>query len=120
MIFATGSCNGVVTLCCSVISQRFVHVRHEQLLLQEFDLRLEFCFDDVELEACLQQPEQILDVVHPTGDRFQQKDIFWTHELDHEISRVEIAFASLVFRALAPRLASREMLRQGFEPWSLP
>ncbi len=75
------------------IGQRFVHVRHEQLLAQEFDLHLEFCFGDVELEAGLQQREQILDVVHPTGNRFEQEDIFWTHDLDYEIPRVEIAFA---------------------------
>ncbi len=50
-------------------------------------------FDDIELEARLHQREHILDIVHPTGNRFEQEDVFWTHELDHEISRVEIAFA---------------------------
>jgi len=40
-----------------------------------FDLRLEFRFDDSELEAGLQQREYILDVVLPTGDRFEQEDV---------------------------------------------
>jgi hypothetical protein len=75
--------------------QRFVDVRHEQLLIQGFNLRLEFGFDDVELEAGLQQREHVLDIVHPTGNRFEGEDIFWPHELDHGIPRIEIAFAPL-------------------------
>jgi len=46
-----------------------------QYSIQLFDLRLEFRFDDSELEAGLQQREYILDVVLPTGDRFEQEDV---------------------------------------------
>ena len=47
------------------ISQRLVHVGHEQLLLQKFDLRSEFCVDNVEIEAGLHQRKHVLDIVHP-------------------------------------------------------